>query len=365
MLNQKINELIAPVKRQIQITAPVGAVLMYHRVAELESDPWSLSVTPQNFAAHLEVLKKHCWVMPLEDLNEAHQKKQLRDASVAITFDDGYADNLLNAKPLLERSKLPATMFIASGCIDRPREFWWDELEKAILLPDQLPERLTLTSNGQTQTWELGNSVYYGPLERQCDRGIDPWHAAPNTRLGFYFGVWKFLWSLPAAEQERLCDEVMAWAGVDSKVRESHRTMTVEELRCLDSGDYVKVGAHTINHPHLPDHPIRVQQHEIEQSKQTLEQYLGRSITTFSYPYGGFTKETLNVIEQAGFSCACSTVQEVVWWRSDRFQLPRFDVKNWDGETFEKHLLAWLSRDSWFRRKPSRDRVPGTEVALV
>jgi peptidoglycan/xylan/chitin deacetylase (PgdA/CDA1 family) len=361
---EKINTLLAPLKRQIQTAAPIGAVLMYHRVTELESDPWSLSVSPQNFAAHLEVLQKHCWVMPLEDLNEAHQQKQLLDAAVAITFDDGYVDNLLNAKPLLEQAKLPATMFIASGCIGRSREFWWDELEKALLLPDQLPERLTLTAKGQTQTWELGNAAYYGSLERHCDRGIDPWKAVPTARLGFYFSVWKFLWLLPVAEQERLCDEVMAWAGVDPSVRESHRTITADELRLLDSGDYVTVGAHTVNHPHLPDHPMSVQQQEIEQGKQALEQYLGRSITTFSYPYGGFNKQTLQIIEQAGFSCACSTVQEMVWWRSDRFQLPRFEVKNWDGETFEKQLLAWLSRNSWLRKRPSQNRVQTAKVVI-
>jgi peptidoglycan/xylan/chitin deacetylase (PgdA/CDA1 family) len=119
-----------------------------------------------------------------------------------------------------------------------------------------------------------------------------------------------------------------------------------------------------VNHPHLPDHPMSVQQQEIDQGKQALEQYLGRSITTFSYPYGGFNKQTLQIIEQAGFSCACSTVQEMVWWRSDRFQLPRFEVKNWDGETFEKQLLAWLSRNSWLRKRPSQNRVQTAKVVI-
>ena len=361
---QKLKRLLNPLKRQIQVSAPIGAVLMYHRVTELESDPWALSVSPKNFAEHLEVLKQHCLVVPVEELSQAQQQKQLSDATVAITFDDGYVDNLFNAKPLLERAELPATVYIASGCIGRQREFWWDELEKALLLPDQLPQRLTLTAKGQTRSWELGSAAHYSMADRQRDRGSDPWLADPTTRLGFYFSVWQFLWSLPVAEQERLCDEVMAWAGVDPRVRESHRTLTIEELHQLDRGDFVKVGAHTVNHAFLPDHAIAVQQMEIQQSKRSIEAWLDRPITTFSYPYGGFTPQTLGVIEQAGFSCACSTVQEVVWWGSDRFQLPRFEVRNWDGATFEQRLLAWLSRDSWLRKSPPRTRRFSAETAI-
>jgi peptidoglycan/xylan/chitin deacetylase (PgdA/CDA1 family) len=363
MTGKKIKKLINPLIKEIQNLAPTGAVLMYHRIAALSSDPWSLCVSTENFAAHLEVLKKHSLVMSLEELYGAHHQRQLPDRAVAITFDDGYADNLLAAKPLLEKAKLPATVFVASGCIDRQREFWWDELEKAILLPDELPERLTLKALDKARTWQFSSATYYSTAERERDRNIDPWMSDPTTRLGIYFSVWKFLWPLPSIEQERLCNEILAWAGVSTDYRESHRTLTTEELKQLDSSDYVKVGAHTVNHVHLPSHSVEVQQYEIETSKRLLEEKLGHSITTFSYPYGGFSKSTLKVIDQVGFDCACSTVESRVWWGSDRLQIPRFEVQNWDEKVFEERLLKWLDRNQTF--SPSAVRKVSLKNAIA
>ena len=52
----------------------------------------------------------------------------LTGREVAITFDDGYRDNLTSAKPILERAEAPATVFITMDRLGAAREFWWDEL---------------------------------------------------------------------------------------------------------------------------------------------------------------------------------------------------------------------------------------------
>ena len=73
-----------------------------------------------------------------------------------MTFDDGYLDNLTNAKPILEEHDVPATIFVCSGAVGRRQEFWWDQLERALLRsPKKLPERLELDIDGKRMTWRL------------------------------------------------------------------------------------------------------------------------------------------------------------------------------------------------------------------
>ena len=118
---------------------PVAAravILLYHRVADLPSDPQLMAVTPRHFAEHLEVIRQSCRPLRLHDLGEA-----LPDRSVVVTFDDGYADNLHHAKPLLAAHDVPATVFVTSGYVGSDREFWWDDLERILLETPSLPRR--------------------------------------------------------------------------------------------------------------------------------------------------------------------------------------------------------------------------------
>src|SRR5437773_7329055 len=136
--------------------APKSIILLYHRVADVRPDPWSLCVTPQHFAEHLEVLRQQSRPMHLQQLVSRLRDGNLPRHAVAITFDDGYADNLLQAKPALERYDIPATVFVATGNIEQAHEFWWDELERLLLQPGTLPEELRLSIDGKTYRWELG-----------------------------------------------------------------------------------------------------------------------------------------------------------------------------------------------------------------
>jgi peptidoglycan/xylan/chitin deacetylase (PgdA/CDA1 family) len=118
--------------------------------------------------------------------------------------------------------------------------------------------------------------------------------------------------------------------------------MTLAEVCALEQGGLLEVGAHTVTHPLLAAHALAFQRDEIRRSKALLEEALGHPVTSFAYPYGAYTKETPALVREAEFNCACSTVKATVWRRSDRFQLPRCDGKDWTGEEFEKQLLMWF-----------------------
>ena len=118
--------------------------LLYHRVADVPTDPHLLCVTPENFSQHMEVLRKNSNPISLSELTKGLSHGRLPRRSVLVTFDDGYADNLHNAKPVLERYRIPAVVFVISGSVGMNRGFWWDELEKLLLRPGTLPEEFTI-----------------------------------------------------------------------------------------------------------------------------------------------------------------------------------------------------------------------------
>lgn len=327
---------------QKRLASSKGLILMYHRVAEVSIDPWSLCVTPQNFAEQLEVLQKYSHPLTLKQFVQAHRDGNIPNRAVVVTFDDGYADNLHYAKPILERYDIPATVFISTGHIGKEREFWWDDLERLLLQPGKLPEKLSLSISGSVHHWELCQAANYTEQDYKGDRTSKAHEAKPGSRMFFYYSVWQVLLPLPEWERRKALDDILVWANATPTTRHNYRSLLPEELSVLGQGGLVEIGAHTVTHPFLSSQPVALQRDEIQQSKAYLEEIINRPVTSFSYPFGDRTAETVELTRTAGFDCACSTVEDIVWHMTDCFQLPRFSVGNWNGEEFAKQLLRWF-----------------------
>ncbi len=314
---------------------------MYHRATDLVSDPWGLSVSPQHFAEHLEVIRQFGNPLHLHELTARLDSRRSIDRAIVVTFDDGYADNLYVAKPLLERYQIPATVFITTGNIDRQQEFWWDELDRILLQPGTLPPALDLVINGQNCSWDLTAGENYSSADARRDRDwrmeslVDP---TPRHRL--YRSLYQQSQFLPAAERELLLADIRIWANIEPTARATHRCLTPAEIIDLESGGMVEIGAHTLTHPFLSRLPLDFQHQEIQQGKEQLEAILGHPIASFSYPNGSYSPQTRSLVRAAGFKCACSSIKGTVSWPApDRLLLPRLVVGDWDGDTFTQ----WLS----------------------
>jgi signal transduction histidine kinase len=152
-----------------------GLILLYHRVTDVRPDPWLMCVTPRHFAEHLEVLREHGRTVKLARLVRALMDGAPLSGSVAVTFDDGYADNIESARPLLDRYDVPAAVFVTSGFVGGGTETWWDELERLVLGPGTLPEIVVLRVSGGEHRWELGAAARYGEGEaarHRCEEVI-------------------------------------------------------------------------------------------------------------------------------------------------------------------------------------------------
>lgn len=320
-------------------------ILVYHRIDDSSLDPWSLSVRQDHFAEHLAVLRRSFYPTSLQQMaRELQGDEAVNHKSIIITFDDGYADNLHAALPLLQRFDIPATMFLITGAIGCPEEFWWDELTSLLLKPHPLPAQLELSIGGRIFSWQLSQATEYSEVDYKLHSG---WRAAqppPTFRHVLYMQLWQLIHPLPSDSRKKVMNDLRIWARYPSNSG-PHRILNEEDCIELAQGAGIEIGAHTVNHPSLASLSVALQREEILDSKAQLEKMLNRPIKSFSYPFGkqhDYTPETVALVQDAGFSVACSNLSGVVNRTTDSFQLPRVHVHDCGGAEFEARLLSKL-----------------------
>jgi peptidoglycan/xylan/chitin deacetylase (PgdA/CDA1 family) len=318
-------------------------ILMYHRVTELANDPHLLAVTPDHFAAHMELIRRLAVPTRLRQLLEAVITGTVPNRAIVITLDDGYADNAHEAKPILERFDIPATVFVVAGQVGGTSEFWWDELDRLLLQPGSLPPDLRLKLNGTVEQWELGQARRYSETDYRHHRA---WHVErqddPTPRHRLFRALFERLYRSTHADKQQLLQQVRTWAGADRVARPTHRPLTRNEAVLLSQGGLVEIGAHTMSHPALTALSPAEQRDEIQQSKDSLEEMLEQPVVSFAYPHGASSPATAGIVSAAGFELACCTRPDALFRGADRFQLPRLGIRDWDRDTFARWLKWWI-----------------------
>jgi peptidoglycan/xylan/chitin deacetylase (PgdA/CDA1 family) len=321
---------------------------MYHRIAELRSDPWSLCVSPKHFQEHLELLQKWGEPAKLSQLTYNGEIRIGRPRTFVVTFDDGYAD-FLNAKPLLERFSIPATIFAVSGNINGCREFWWDRLEYLLLTPGILPQVLSVQTNETLIEFDLGEWSAYTQEAYQENLDWKTWQAPPTKRHAVFYSLWELLRTFGSSDRNRALDSLFLSANIENTNFPEYAILTDEQLSSLNKGELIEIGCHSVTHQKLSALTRSEQEAELRQSKNHLETILNCPVSTFAYPFGGiadFSKETVELVRYCGFQCGCTTIPGLVYRDSDLYQLPRMYVGDWSAGEFQKQLNIWFTCDS-------------------
>jgi peptidoglycan/xylan/chitin deacetylase (PgdA/CDA1 family) len=277
------------------------AILTFHRVVP-EPDPL-IPGEPDvvRFTWLLDLLASCFNVLPLREAVERLRNGALPRRAVALTFDDGYANNCEIAMPVLRSRGLPATVFIATGYMNGGVMF----NDAAISAIRSAPSSLDLREIG------LGVFALTDILARR-------------TALATVLSEIKYQ---PMAEREHCIRRLGEICGVSGP---HHVMVNDEQVRRMHRGG-MEIGAHTVTHPILAkvdrDQALR----EIGDSKRTLEQLIAAPVVSFAYPNGfpgrDYTKEHAELVRKAGYQLAVSTA----WGRATRgvdpFQLPRIAVR--------------------------------------
>lgn len=317
---------------------PRGVILVYHRIDDGRLDPFRLAVSPSDFDHQMKTLSRDACPLGLTEFAIALAERRLPRRAVAVTFDDGYADNLHVAQPTLRAYGIPATLFVTTDFLDRPSAMWWDEMAAILLETPSLPSRLEL---------ELPGGAYAAAVDdNEADalarcRSWTSYQTPRGARTRIFRDLSHRFRDLTAAEQEAAVRALRAWSGRGGD-RGPRAMLTVAELRRIAADGVFDIGAHTRSHRRLGALSPEQQQAEIAGSKQVLEAMLGRSVTSFAYPYGGedcYTALSMNIVAAAGFDRAVIVDDRSADPRSSPLRLSRRMVRG-----------QWVDEGIGFRR---------------
>jgi peptidoglycan/xylan/chitin deacetylase (PgdA/CDA1 family) len=257
-------------------------VLNYHRIGEPTDtdDPDLFSGTVDDLDQHLALLADRVEIVPAGAADLDLRRPARR---VAITFDDGYADQLQAAEVLRARGVV-GSFFICTGFVDRPHPAWWDEIawlvhriEADLPASRWLPDGLRVAGRPSAQIRHSINSAYKLRVGRDGEEFLD--------------------WLADRAGCPRL-----------SAVETRRRWMTWDDVRGLRAAG-MEIGGHSVTHPVLANLDRGQQWEEIGTSLARLREQLGEHVDTFAYPVGApgsFDATTHAVLREAGVRRAFS-----------------------------------------------------------
>lgn len=297
----------------------IGAVVLgYHRLVSpadaLGGDPWRMCVTPAHFAEHVAFLAEHARPVSLRHLVAALAADVPVRGMVAVTFDDGYQDVLSAALPVLERFRVPATVFLVTELgASAP---WWDRLTALIAGVDPtIPLRVP-----------TGRSEFVWP-------GVG---GAEQLRIRLHRALRRLA---PDERDATLVRLSRAWGrGSPDSLPV---LLTDEEARGLAASPLITVGSHSATHPPLAEISPKRADGEIRSSRARLENRLGRSIDLFSYPHGSHDSRTRRFVREAGYAAAVTSERDSVQRGVDRYALPRVWVPDEGVRAFRRRILRY------------------------
>jgi glycosyltransferase involved in cell wall biosynthesis/peptidoglycan/xylan/chitin deacetylase (PgdA/CDA1 family) len=297
----------------VEVTSTERAtIVMYHRIARLDPDPHELCVSPADFRAHMESLRRDYHPMSLEDLARAAEAGRIPARAVAVTLDDGYLDALTSASPILLETGIPATFFVNSADLDEEREALWDTIDRFFRSGLTLPPRLELDVRGERVRRPTTTAA-------ECEAAAAWLHGLATP--------------MNARERQALVRRLVEWSGIEPTPRPTHRRLTAAELVRLAERPGHAIGSHTVHHLVLPCHDRETQRWEIEADRRHLERGIGRPVRTLAYPYGEFSAVTVEVARAAGVTAAVTCRETLVPAGGDPLLLPRLAVKPAGGAT--------------------------------
>ena len=251
-------------------------ILMYHGVSKTGSTRFnSRHASIVCFRKQIAFLKKYCSVISLTDF--ADGKFDPDKPNFAVTFDNGYLNNFLNAKPVLEDYRCPATFFITG----------LNEVNDNILWADFVNIATTLTNAElkiDGETFRKQGNCYFSQ-----DSGKSIYEIIKHQRADYQYKL---------KVKEAFANHVHFQD--DMEVKEYWQLMNDQQIAETSHSTYIKIGSHGYYHNNLGSLPHQVAVDELVRSKKYLESLVQYEIQELAYPDGSYTPQLVQSARQSG-----------------------------------------------------------------
>lgn len=285
-----------------------AVILTYHSVIDtpLPFPVWQ-HLERERFEEQIALIAQSFHPVSMAQLLEDRARGKMQPHSVAITFDDGFRNNLTVALPILRKYQVPMTLFATTAPLGTDNLLW--------------PEHLLAILAATTQ-----------PTVRHA--GQDYPTATSHSKTASYRVLCKAVKKLPPDEIPGALAALTKHAGLTEAQLRAHplwaqlRFLSWEEIREMKASGLVEIGAHTVNHwrlTHLPDARAR---QEIDEAKTMLEKEAG-PIRYFAYPHGvsGDYSETHRTqAVAAGYEAIFTALHYTVTPKTDPTAVPRLGI---------------------------------------
>ena len=306
-------------------------ILNYHRVNDF-NDPFTIdSVAAADFENQMRYISKHYRVLALDDIYDyIAGNRRLPGQCLAVTFDDGYADNYTFAYPILKKYNLPATIFLTVNCIETQASLWFDQILSAFKATHKKRFACPITE-----------AVF------KMDSIEEKLHAA---RI-----MLEQLKKPDNAQRKKFVPDVLKELGISStKAQDASNLLTWTRIKEMGHHN-VTFGSHTMTHPILANLPASELDWELTTSCQVIEQKIDKAVRFFAYPNGkprDFNESIVQVIKQAGYKAAVTTVPEINTPDTNPFSWGRY--RPWQNKVDHFSLALFMHGLSVWQRNTDK-----------
>ena len=303
---------------------------MFHRVTDTFFDA-SLLIKRETFEECMKYITQSYPVISMDFLSQNFDKwENIPGDSFVITFDDGWIDFHDAAYPILNRLKIPATVYLTTGFVSSECGYWQEWLNK-LLLPVLANKKMFL---------ETGNIISKPEIGLKLRDLISKSDGKPI--------IFKFVDYLKKFTDDIILKTI---SDLEAFLKEQAIMISEDEPRSFVSWDElnnikepdISFGSHTVNHPILTNEQADTIENEICKSKEIIEKETGRDVLHFCYPNGNYNDEIRRIVS-GSYESACTTNSGFVSKESDIYALNRIGINeemvtDWRGN-FSKYVFA-------------------------